>query len=304
MSYKAKVSIDANGIKEERSVLFILNLLQGRTCNKIDIGTTQSNIDGYIELLDSSNRVNGKITVQVKTVTKRDESCNKFPCPTSLFAYAEATTDNVFLLAVDHSQKKILYKYISPKLINENRDKEQQESITLHFTENEELRKDNIDTVLKEWLTVCNSRTHFLAHGEEIIKENKELKSFLLRMPETATDLTSNDIRDIQIFSEEYNKLLNVDFSCLKRILFPNLWRRGIAIYTYSAEALEFSLYNINMGELIAPIVQMPKCSIFELTHNHDYASFSQADNQLKNDPQLYALSIIKKTCRGFSKKT
>lgn len=181
MSYKAKVAIDANGIKEERSVLFILNLLHGKTCNKIDLGTTQSNIDGYIELLDSSNRTIGKITVQVKTVTKRDEGCNKFPCPTSLFAYAEATTDNVFLLAVDHSQEKILYKYISHKLINDNRDKEQQETITLHFSEKEELRKDNIDAVLKEWLGICNSRVYFLAHGESILKENNEIKSYLLK---------------------------------------------------------------------------------------------------------------------------
>lgn len=51
MSFKAKVSIDSNGVKEERSVLFIQTLLLGRTKNNIDKGTTQSNIDGYIELL-------------------------------------------------------------------------------------------------------------------------------------------------------------------------------------------------------------------------------------------------------------
>lgn len=100
-------------------------------------------------MLDSSNRINGKITVQVKTVSQKDEGHNRFPCPTSLFAYAETTTDNVFLLAVDHSQDKVLYKHISPKLLDENRDKEQQETITLHFKPNEELRKDNIEVVLK-----------------------------------------------------------------------------------------------------------------------------------------------------------
>lgn len=48
MSFKAKVSLDANGVKEERSVLFIQNLLLGRTKNDIDKGTTQSNIDGFL----------------------------------------------------------------------------------------------------------------------------------------------------------------------------------------------------------------------------------------------------------------
>ena len=39
MSFKAKVSIDSNGVKEERSVLFIQTLLLGRTKNNIDKGT-------------------------------------------------------------------------------------------------------------------------------------------------------------------------------------------------------------------------------------------------------------------------
>ena len=239
MSFKAKVSIDSNGVKEERSVLFIQTLLLGRTKNNIDKGTTQSNIDGYIELLDSSNRINGKITVQVKTVSQKDEGHNRFPCPTSLFAYAETTTDNVFLLAVDHSQDKVLYKHISQKLLDENRDKEQQETITLHCKPNEELRKDNIEAVLKDWLSICSSRVYCLTHGEAILEENSELKSYLLNMPKMATDLRPCDIQAIQNFIDSYNKLLESDFRYIKSILFPNVWKRGIAIYTYSAKKID-----------------------------------------------------------------
>ena len=303
MSFKAKVSIDSNGVKEERSVLFIQTLLLGRAKNNIDKGTTQSNIDGYIELLDSSNRINGKITVQVKTVSQKDEGHNRFPCPTSLFAYAEATTDNVFLLAVDHSQDKVLYKHISPKLLDENRDKEQQETITLHFKPNEELRKDNIEVVLKDWLSICSSRVYCLTHGEAILEENSELKSYLLNMPKMATDLRPCDIQAIQNFIDSYNKLLESDFRYIKSILFPNVWKRGIAIYTYSDSSLEYSLYNVNIGELVAPIVQMPKCSIFEVKHEHDYASFSCTENKLKENPNLYSISIIKKHVEDFIKK-
>ena len=303
MSFKAKVSIDSNGVKEERSVLFIQTLLLGRAKNNIDKGTTQSNIDGYIELLDSSNRINGKITVQVKTVSQKDEGYNRFPCPTSLFAYAEATTDNVFLLAVDHSQDKVLYKHISPKLLDENRDKEQQETITLHFKPNEELRKDNIEVVLKDWLSICSSRVYCLTHGEAILEENSELKSYLLNMPKMITDLRPCDIQAIQNFIDSYNKLLESDFRYIKSILFPNVWKRGIAIYTYSDSSLEYSLYNVNIGELVAPIVQMPKCSIFEVKHEHDYASFSCTENKLKENPNLYSISIIKKHVEDFIKK-
>ena len=80
------------------------------------------------------------------------------------------------------------------------------------------------------------------------------------------------------------------------------MWKRGIAIYTYSDSSLEYSLYNVNIGELVAPIVQMPKCSIFEVKHEHDYASFSCTENKLKENPNLYSISIIKKHVEDFIK--
>lgn len=295
MPFKTKIAIDANGIKEERSVLFILNLLNGLTYNRIDFGTTQSNIDGYIELLDLSNRTIGKITVQVKTVNKRDEGHNRYPCPTSLFAYAEVTTDNVFLLAVDHSCNKVLWKHISRKLLNENRDKEEQDTITLHFDSNEELRENNKIEILDVWLKICKSHIGLICHGEDILDENKKLKSRLLEQPENKTTLESKEITEIQCFSDEYNRLLDNEYKYIKEIFFQNLWKRGITIYSYLDSQLEYSLFSIKKGELFAPIIQLPKCSVFEITHKHDYVSFSCSDNKIKENPQLHSLFIIKK---------
>lgn len=79
MSFKAKVSIDSNGVKEERSVLFIQTLLLGRTKNNIDKGTTQSNIDGYIELLDSSNRIYGQTNEKYKENSRKSSAAYRKP---------------------------------------------------------------------------------------------------------------------------------------------------------------------------------------------------------------------------------
>ncbi len=46
-----------------------------------------------------------------------------------------------------------------------------------------------------------------------------------------------------------------------------------------------------------------PKCSIFEVKHEHDYASFSCTENKLKENPNLYSISIIKKHVEDFIKK-
>lgn len=303
MAYSANQSFSDNSIKEERSVLFIRQLLLGKAKVWIDTDDKQANIDGYIDLLDSSKRICGKITVQVKTVSAVHAGLNKYPCPTSLFAYAEVTPDNVFLLAVDHSCNKVLWKHISRELLNENRDKENQTTITLHFGSTEELRADSVDETLTTWLKICKSRIESLCREDEIVAENRKIKAILHEMPVNKTTLCNEDIAEIQNFSDEYNLLLDNEFRYIRTVLFPNIWKRGIAIYSYSNDQLEYSLFNIKKGELVAPIVQMPRCSIFELKYTHDYASFSCAENRLKKNPKLYTLSIIKKHVDDFIKK-
>ena len=201
MAFKAQVSLTDNSIKEKRSVLFIENLLVDKANTDISTEDKKANIDGYIELLSSDKRIVGKITVQVKTVPSKYEGKNSYPCPTSLFAYAESTTDVVYLLAVDHSQSKVLFKHISYALLEANRSKEKQDSITLHFS-------------------------------------NK-------------TTLSPEYIKAIQRFSDTYNDLLNTTFLYIKETIFPNTWKRGIAIYEYTDSSLEYSLYNIKNGELL-----------------------------------------------------
>lgn len=81
-------SISDNGVKEERSVLFIIQLLLGKAKSRIETDDKIANIDGYFDLLDSTKRICGKITVQVKTISPAHESLNKYPYPASLFADA------------------------------------------------------------------------------------------------------------------------------------------------------------------------------------------------------------------------
>ena len=302
MAFKAQVSLTDNSIKEKRSVLFIENLLVDKANTDISTEDKKANIDGYIELLSSDKRIVGKITVQVKTVPSKYEGKNSYPCPTSLFAYAESTTDVVYLLAVDHSQSKVLFKHISYALLEANRSKEKQDSITLHFSNNEELRQDNIQEVLTSWLSTCNLLKFCLVKSDDILKENNVLKNQLSNLQENKTTLSSEYIKAIQRFSDTYNDLLNTTFLYIKESMFPNTWKRGIAIYEYTDSSLEYSLYNIKNGELLSPIVQLSPRSIFELNHTHDYASFSKAKNSINENPILEVFILLKKHITEFIK--
>lgn len=302
MGYKAHVSLTENSIKETRSVLFIENLLVGRAKTDIEREDKKANIDGFIELINDERRIIGKITVQVKTVRPCDEGKNKFPCPTSLFAYAENTTDVVYLLAVDHSTNTILFKHISKSLLSKHRDKEKQETITLNFNQDEKLRQDNVDAVLKQWLDTCNSMKFLLFQSDHLLKENEELKNKLLSMKDSKTTLKPSEIQLLQNFSDEYNRALDITFAYIKKVLFPNVWKRGIAIYEFTDNSLEYSLFNIKNGELLATIVQMPPKSIFELDPGHDFASFNKSNNPIKQDYVSVVNSIIEKHVADFIK--
>lgn len=301
MSYLPNKSLTDNDLKERRSVDLINRLLLGKANPMIQYADKQANIDGYIDLLDSSKTLIGKIAVQVKTVNKRDSGKNRYNCPTSLLGYAQRTTDIVFLLAVDLSCEKVLYKYISKQLIKDNQNKENQKTITLHFDNSEELRYDNVDKTLQIWTHICNFQVKLLSQNEELHKENEELKKSI-RMKTQQTTLSESDIREIQVFFDTYNRLLNTDFAFIKKISFPNVWQRGVAIYSYSAETLEYSLFNINKGELIPPIVQLDPKSMFDnVNHNHDYAVISK-DNPIKKNPEQAAWMLLKKHVDDFIK--
>lgn len=125
MAFTPKISLTDSDIREDDSISFVENTLKGHGVKtQLVKGDKGANIDGFIELLDTENRMTGKVTVQVKTVPPSKEGMFEFACPTSLFAYAERTTEVVLLLAVDHKNQVALWKHISRELIDDNRAKE------------------------------------------------------------------------------------------------------------------------------------------------------------------------------------
>ena len=221
-------------MKEKKSVLFIENLLVDAPAKtKIETEDTNANIDGYIDLLDECGYPKGKVTVQVKTVSKNDENKNRYPCPTSLFAYAEVTTEIVLLIAVDHSQSIALWKYISRTLLEENRNKEEQETITLHFENEEKLSASTLSTTLRIWRTISQREVKMNQEVFSLNNENEKLRNQIFNSQNPDFSFTKEDVMKIQYFSDTYNSLLDSKFRYIKETLFPKCWKRGLAIYEF-----------------------------------------------------------------------
>ena len=169
MPFKPKQTYSESDERERQSIDFINGLLKGSSAySELKYGEKGANIDGYIQLLDDTRRINGKLTVQVKTISPSEEGKYEYPCPTSLFAYAERTTDVVFLMAVDHRLQIVLWKYISRPLIKANQQKSEQETITIHFDEGERLSKDNILETINKWNSLFFDQRNIVANEEDI----------------------------------------------------------------------------------------------------------------------------------------
>lgn len=301
MSFLAKVSQTAQGIKEKKSVHFIEHLLEDyQVHDRIETENTGANIDGFIELLDDNGRIKGKITVQVKTVNKEDEGKNRFPCPTSLFAHAEVTTDVVVLLAVDHEQQLVLWKHISRQLIEENRDKECQETITLHFSEEERLSQNNVMNTITRWRSLSRHDVNVLMNAPVISEEIEELRNLLVNKENPRFDLPIEDIYRIQLFSDTYNRLYDNDLHFFKKHMFQNCWKTGLAIFKYEDHELIHSLFPIQYGENSLLIKQLPLSTLKDC--KDPYVSMNCEKNSIKENPILFATEHIENQVSDFIK--
>lgn len=302
MSYKAKISKTANGVKEKKSVLFIENLLvDAPVRTQLQIEDKGANIDGSIDLLDDDGRIVGKITVQVKTVNKSDENRNRYSCPTSLFAHAEVTTDIVLLIAVDHSQDVALWKYISRPLLEEHRCKEDQETITLHFENEEKLSSSTLFVTLHSWRTICQREVKINQDAFSLSGENEKLRQQLLQSQNPIFSMAKEDVIKIQQFSDAYNNLLDGQFRYIKETIFPRCWKRGLAIYKFEGKELCYSLFNIQYGENSLLIKELPETAM--KYSKDDFLSSQYDSNDMKENPELMASKLIQIHVNNFVKQ-
>lgn len=302
MAFKPKKSYTESDAREQQSIDFINGLLKGTSAYpELRYGEKGANIDGYIQLLDENKCIDGKLTVQVKTVSPCNEGRNEFPCPTSLFAYAERTTDVVFLMAVDHSQKVVLWKYISRPLINESRHKEEQETITLHFDDTERLTTANVTETIIKWNSLFLQQRDLIANAEDVKDENEKLRKQLVTVEAPAFTIPMAEVVKIQRFSDIYNSLLDRELNYVKKFCYPNSWKQGIAIFDYQDTELLYTLYSINYGENSLLIKQLPKDTIEKTRYN--IACHSYVDNKIKNNiPILVKEKITADVKKVFNK--
>ena len=303
MTFKPKISLSDSDIREEKSVEFLNSLLAGygvkTALKKRD---KEANIDGYIELLDNENRINGKITAQVKTVPPSLEGNFVFDCPTSLFGYAEQTSEVVMIMAVDHKNKTILWKYISRELIEANASKAEQETIRLHFNSDERMTEGNVGKTIDKWRAIVRQQLKLYNDAPALILENEGLRKTLLNTQGIEITLQKSELENVQRFIDTYNGLMDRELIFIKKVLYPDVWKFGIAIFEYSSDKLGYYIYSIHSGENGPLIKQVPfNFSIIQQS-SFDVMTNYYTENPLKKDFRKIVKKRIKDHTDSFLK--
>ena len=157
----AKAMSDSQQLDKD-SVLMLRELLNHHHINdsQLQEGGTQDNTDGYIDLLYSEDRPEGKVWVQVKHLTYPPQNGRAFyDIPAELIGYAgRFKTDVILLIACDTNNRAIYWKCIDNTFIEECLKKGTQGTYRHAFLKNETANAANIEDAIAQWRKLYQSK--------------------------------------------------------------------------------------------------------------------------------------------------
>ena len=166
----AKAMSDSQQLDKD-SVIMLRDLLNHHHINdsQLQEGGTQDNTDGYIALLDSEDRPEGKVWVQVKHLTYPPKNGRAFyDIPAELIGYAgRFKTDVILLIACDTNNKTIYWKYIDNSFIAACLKKGMQETYRHTFQKSEIANAANIEDAIAQWRKLYQSKRESIRDEED-----------------------------------------------------------------------------------------------------------------------------------------
>lgn len=171
---KPAISMSVSKQLDKESIRVLKSILNGHHVNddQLQEGGTLPNIDGYIELLDNDNRIEAKVSVQVKHLTYPEINDSAFyDIPQEIIAYAKRMKGEVVLfVAVDTDRNVVYWKYIDDFYIQGCIRKGIQGTYRYYFSSEEKTTIETIEKSLEEWRKIYTEKTTMFKDELESIK--------------------------------------------------------------------------------------------------------------------------------------
>lgn len=261
-------------------------------------------IDGTIVLIEDTGETIGTLEVQVKSRSKVPTSPS-FGVSKHFLEYCRGHNVPVILVVV------YFWEYMSKPKCNELLDmyykKRNKASITLAFQQANYIDAENTQHCVPEFIKIIenqiirsNNYDAEYARRVEVEKENAEIRDKYLP---AAIGETSIDYKEIHIFLDYYNDLLDNDFFSLKKALYPDYWKIGIGIRVYIDKAASYILYPISFetNDVQIKKIDNEKFGAKESEYFKAIKGYTAfANNPIKLYPKAHAYELIKRDLLGM----
>lgn len=205
------------------------------------------NSDGILEITNAERITVGKIDIQLKTLQPKNYASPSYQCERSFFSYCENSPLPVILIAVNRQDKKAYWLHIDADTLKDVASKMTGESYTISIPV-----ENCIDGVKREYIEKWAEKakeTVTKVWNYDTLREQKktietQLEELNHRM-QNPTKLPLPALRAIHNYLDKYNYILDIEFSSVKEILYPNYWKIGIGIVKYTFADIRYILFPV-----------------------------------------------------------
>ena len=228
--------ISDNGFKESKSISLIRELLEKN--NRIKVRTIEEDkipdLDGRISILDQNKHDRIIVEIQSKTLPEEYNESKQYyyDCDTKVLNVVKynKTFNPVVLFLSDIKNKKLYYKLITEKYI-ERLNFDNQETKRIKFDDNDIYEENKF---IKEIVNYAKLKTLIIESGKSA------LVTSYINGPNEYYDLMQEEI-------DKVNYRFDNDLKVIKNVLFPNVWKFGIA-YNKTENGFVLGIYKVYKG--------------------------------------------------------
>lgn len=268
------------------------------------------NSDGILEITDAEQIPVGKIDIQLKTLQPKNYSSPSYQCERSFFSYCENSPLPVILVAVNRQDKNAYWLHIDAVTLKNVASKMTGESYTISIP-----LENCIDGVKREYIEKWTEKAKEIVtkvwNYDSLHEQKRTIETQLEELNhrlQNPTKLPLQVLRAIHNYLDKYNYVLDIEFSSVKEILYPNYWKIGIGIIKYTFADIRYILFPVEYKKeqtLIKEVVFDENTDIgLEMIHGNILVFVSSKDiNDLRDYPVQTTYKSLEDSILGVAGK-
>lgn len=268
------------------------------------------NTDGILEITNGERITVGKIDIQLKTLQPKNYASPSYQCERSFFSYCENSPLPVILVAVNRQDKKAYWLHIDADTLKYVASKMTGESYTISIPV-----ENCIDGVKREyiekWTEKAKEAVTKVWNYDTLREQKKAIETQLGELNhrlQNPTKLPLQALRAIHNYLDKYNYILDIEFSSVKEVLYPNYWKIGIGIIKYTFADIRYILFPLEYKKeqtLIKEVVFDENTDIgLEMMKGNILVFVSSKDiNDLRDYPVQTAYKSLEDSILGVTGK-